>query len=242
MTLLLGAMCALACILAYLLCGFPSAYVVGKRLAHIDVRTVGSGNVGSTNITRAAGAKAGVITLVLDVLKAVVSVLLGWVLVGWVGAHGDLALVAPGGACDWTMALVYAFCVLGHVFTPYLHFKGGKGIAVGFGGAVALMPAVGFALWVPFLLLAVTTRYVSLGSITAAVCLPFLAAFIAHPTPAFLAVVCVVAALVVWAHRANIVKLARGQERKFSVGGKGKPPVEPADGSCAPGPDAGKDA
>lgn len=221
MTLLLGAMCALACVLAYLICGFPSAYVVGKRMAHIDVRTVGSGNVGSTNVTRAAGAKAGVLTLLLDVMKAVVSVLLGWLLVGIVGA-GDLALVTPGGACDWTMALVYLCCILGHVFTPYLHFKGGKGIAVGFGAAVALMPLVGLSLWFPFLLFALTTRYVSLGSIAAAVSLPFLTWFIAGPTVAFLVIIALVALLVVWAHRANIAKLVRGEERKFSVGGKGK--------------------
>lgn len=221
MTLLLGAMCALACVLAYLICGFPSAYVVGKKMAHIDVRTVGSGNVGSTNVTRAAGAKAGVLTLLLDVMKAVVGVLLGWLLVGVVGA-GDLSLVAPGGAYDWTMALVYLCCILGHVFTPYLHFKGGKGIAVGFGAAVALMPLVGLSLWVPFLLFALTTRYVSLGSIAAAVSLPFLTWFIAGPTVAFLVIIAFVALLVVWAHRANIAKLLRGEERKFSVGGKGK--------------------
>lgn len=227
MSLRLGLMCALACAVAYLVCGFPSAYVVGEKLAHVDVRSVGSGNVGSTNVTRAAGPKAGLLTLALDIAKALLSMLAAWLLVGFAGARGDLALVAPGGAADYTLALVYLSCILGHVFTPYLHFKGGKGIAVGFGGALGFMPPVAFGLWAPFLLFALTTRYVSLGSVAAAVSLPFLAALLVHPTGPFLAVLVCVSAVVVWAHRGNIVKLARGQERKFSLkrgsdGGEGR--------------------
>ena len=208
-------MCALSCVLAYLICGFPSAYVIGEKLGHVDVRTVGSGNVGTTNIARSVGAGAGALTLVLDVLKAVVSVLLGYVLVGVVGA-GDGAAVRPGGALDWTMALVFGFCLLGHIFTPYLHFKGGKGIAVGLGASLALMPAVGASLLIPFLLLALTTRYVSLGSIAAAVSLPFWVWLYLRPSAAFLVIVSCVALLAIWAHRGNIRKLLAGTERRFS--------------------------
>ncbi len=208
-------MCALSCVLAYLICGFPSAYVIGEKLGHVDVRTVGSGNVGTTNIARSVGAGAGALTLVLDVLKAVVSVLLGYVLVGVVGA-GDVAAVRPGGALDWTMALVFGFCLLGHIFTPYLHFKGGKGIAVGLGASLALMPAVGASLLIPFLLLALTTRYVSLGSIAAAVSLPFWVWLYLRPSAAFLVIVSCVALLAIWAHRGNIRKLLAGTERRFS--------------------------
>lgn len=214
--MLVYVMLAVSCVAAYLLCGIPSAYIVGEKLANVDVRTVGSGNVGSTNVVRAAGAKAGALTLVCDILKAAVSMLLGYLLVGFVGTGAGFDLVAPGGVLDWTMALVYLCCILGHVFTPYLHFKGGKGIAVGFGAAVVLMPLAGFALWVPFLLFAVATRYVSLGSIAAAVSLPFLAWAIYRPSVAFLIIVAVVALFVIWAHRSNIVKLANGTERKFS--------------------------
>lgn len=213
-------MCALSCVLAYLICGFPSAYVIGERMAHLDVRTVGSGNVGTTNIARSVGKKAAALTLLLDVLKAVLAVFVGYGLIGLVGC-GDLAAVRPGGRLDWAMALVYASCILGHVFTPYLHFKGGKGIAVGFGGALALMWPVGLLLLVPFLVFAVLTRYVSLGSILAAVALPFLAWAVERPSAAFLVVIVCVALLVIWSHRANIVRLAHGQEKRFAFKKKG---------------------
>lgn len=214
--MLVYVMLVVSCVVAYLLCGVPSAYIVGKKLAHVDVRTVGSGNVGSTNVVRAAGPKAGALTLVCDILKAVVSMAVGYALMGVVGTGEGLARVAPGGDLDWTMALVFLFCIVGHVFTPYLHFKGGKGIAVGFGAAVVLMPLAGVSLWVPFLVFAVATRYVSLGSVAAAVSLPLLAWLFYRPSVAFLVIVSVVALLVIWAHRANIVKLANGTERKFS--------------------------
>ena len=214
--MLVYVMCGVACVVAYLLCGIPSAYLVGERMAHVDVRKVGSGNVGSTNVVRAAGAKAGAVTLLLDVCKAAASVGIGYLLVGCVGTGDGIAQVAPGGAFDWTMALVYLACVLGHVFTPYLRFKGGKGIAVGFGGALALMPPVAASLLVPFLAFAATTRYVSLGSIAAAVSLPFLTALICRPSAAFTAIVSAVALLVVWAHRKNIATLCSGTESRFS--------------------------
>lgn len=214
--MLVYVMCGVACVVAYLLCGIPSAYLVGERIAHVDVRKVGSGNVGSTNVVRAAGAKAGAITLLLDICKAAASIGIGYLLVGCIGTGAGISQVVPGAVFDWTMALVYLSCVLGHVFTPYLHFKGGKGIAVGFGGALALMPPVAASLLVPFLVFAVTTRYVSLGSIAAAVSLPFLTVLISRPSAAFTAIVAIVALLVVWAHRKNIAKLAKGTESKFS--------------------------
>lgn len=215
-------LCAVACVLAYLLCGVPTAYVLGRALGGVDVRTVGSGNVGSTNIARSVGAKAGALTLLCDVFKAVVAMFLSYLLIGWIGTGEGFSEVVPGARYDWTMALAYLSCILGHVFTPYLKFKGGKGIAVGFGGALVLMPWAGLSLLVPFLLFAVTTRYVSLGSVAAAVSLPFLAAWLYHPSTAFLVIITLVAALVVWAHRGNIAKLAHGQESKFSFKSKGK--------------------
>jgi len=215
--MLVYVLCAASCVLAYLLCGFPTAYVLGKALGKVDVRTVGSGNVGSTNVTRAAGAKAGALTLLIDILKAVASVLLAFTIMGFAVPAEDLR---PGGAFDWCMALVYLFCVLGHMFTPYLSFKGGKGIAVGFGGAVTFMPPVGLSLWVPFLAFALPSKFVSLGSVAAAASLPFLAALFYDPSAACLAVIACVAALVIWAHRSNIKKLAGGRESKFSIKSK----------------------
>ncbi len=215
-------MCAISCVIAYLICGIPSAYILGRRVAHVDVRTVGSGNVGSTNLSRVAGSGTGVLGLLFDVLKAVVSMLIGYLLIGFVGTGAGFEMVRPGGVYDWTMALVYLFCILGHVFTPYLRFKGGKGIAVGFGGGVGLWPPFGFSLWIPFLLFAGITRYISVGSIAAAVSLPFLFWLICRPSLPAVIITCVLAAVVVWAHRKNIVKLARGEESKFSFSRKKK--------------------
>lgn len=220
-TSLVCLLCAASCLVAYLMCGIPSALLIGKAVGGVDVRKVGSGNVGSTNVTRAAGTGAGVLTLVCDVAKALVSVLIGYLLVGKVGL-GSFDAVFPGQRYDWAMALVYLFCLVGHIFTPYLKFKGGKGIAVGLGGAVALYPIAGVSLFIPFLLFAVATRFVSLGSIAAAISMPFLVYFLYHPTVPCMVVVALVGALAVFAHRSNIVKLVKGTESKFSFKNAGK--------------------
>ena len=214
--MLVYVMCALACVIAYVLGGIPSAYLIGKAFGNVDIRTQGSGNVGSTNVARTLGAKAGILTLVSDILKAVVAVLIGKLLIGVVGA-GAIETTAPGGVYDWCAALVYLAVILGHMFTPFLHFHGGKGIASGFGGAVVLMPWAGLSLWGPFLIFAVSTRYVSVGSIAGALSLPIFANLFYQPSMAFTVIVCIVLVLVIWGHRSNIKKLAHGQESKFSV-------------------------
>ena len=214
--MLVYVMCALACVIAYVLGGIPSAYLIGKAFGNVDIRTQGSGNVGSTNVARTLGAKAGILTLVSDILKAVVAVLIGKLLIGVVGA-GAIETTAPGGVYDWCAALVYLAVILGHMFTPFLHFHGGKGIASGFGGAVVFMPWAGLSLWGPFLIFAVSTRYVSVGSIAGALSLPIFANLFSQPSMAFTVIVCIVSVLVIWGHRSNIKKLAHGQESKFSV-------------------------
>lgn len=205
-----------ACLIAYFVCGIPSGLIIAKNLGHVDVRKAGSGNVGSTNVARSAGAGAGALTLVCDILKALVCVLVGRAIIVRFGT-GDAALVAPGAEMDWLPVLVYLFCLLGHVFTPYLRFKGGKGIAVGFGGGVAWSPLFGLSLWVPFLLGALISRRVSVGSILAAICVPFLAALIAHPSGPSLALLVAIAVLVVWSHHKNIVRLIHGEEPAFHL-------------------------
>ena len=208
-------MLVVSCIVAYLLCGIPFGYIVARHKG-VDVRTVGSGNIGSTNVARTLGKSAGGLTLLLDIVKAAVAAGLGFLFIGVIG-FGDIAVVRPGGAYDWTMALVYLFCVLGHAFTPFLKFKGGKGIAVGFGGAVVIMPPVGLSLWVPFLVFAVATRIVSVGSIVAAASLPFLAMLFYQPSLAFECILTAVALLVIWSHRSNIQRLLAGTEKRFSM-------------------------
>lgn len=206
---------AVSCVAAFLLCAVPSGYLVARRLGKVDVRKTGSGNIGSTNVARSVGVSAAVITLCLDVLKAVVSLLLAHLLVGTL-TLGSFLAAAPGQGLDWVYALVYLFAVAGHIFSPYLHFRGGKGIAVGFGAALGFMPLVGVSLLAPFLLFAFLTKRVSVGSIGAALSLPLLAWAIYRPSAAFLCFLGAVAVLVVFAHRSNIVKLATGQEKPFS--------------------------
>jgi glycerol-3-phosphate acyltransferase PlsY len=131
------------------------------------------------------------------------------------------------------MGVVYAAAILGHVFSPYLHFHGGKGIAVGFGAALGFMWPVSLGLLVVFVVFAVPTRYVSLGSIAAAISLPILGWAIYHPSNVFVILLGIVAAVVVWAHRANIGKLMRGEEKRFSFHktSDGKPAADDEGGS-----------
>lgn len=209
-----------SCVAAFFLSAVPSGYIVAKRMGNVDVRTTGSGNIGTTNVARSVGARAAALTLCLDVLKAFISLVVAHALIGLLSL-GSFFAAAPGQDLDWTLALVYLFVIAGHMFSPYLHFHGGKGIAVGLGGALGFMPLVGVSLLVPFLVFAFLTRRVSVGSIGAALSLPFLAWAIYRPGIAFLCILAVVALLVVFAHRSNIVKLARGQERPFSFKKKG---------------------
>ena len=112
---------------------------------------------------------------------------------------------------------MYACCVLGHIFSPWLHFHGGKGIAVGFGGGLAVNPLAALVALAVFITLAVPTKYVSLGSIGAAVAIPLFCLLFGMDPVATIPVF-VVAAAVIWAHRENINRLNAGSESKFSFG------------------------
>ena len=137
-------------------------------------------------------------------------------------AIAAIALSADVSALDHTtlfgtsMSVIYLGCVLGHVFSPYLRFHGGKGIAVGFGAALGLWWPVAVGLLVVFLLFAVPTRYVSLGSVCAAASLPLWCLAFGFP-PVSVVPVVAVAVVVIWAHRSNIRKLVNHDERRFSI-------------------------
>jgi acyl phosphate:glycerol-3-phosphate acyltransferase len=185
---------------AYLLGTFPSAALAARRRG-VDPTRSGSGNPGATNVLRTAGRRAGVATLAGDVAKGAVAAGVGWV----VGGHG------LGAACG-------VAAVVGHVLPATRRFRGGKGVATGAGMALVLYPA---ALGLAVLGFAVTTgasRTVSLGSIVAAVLLPVGAALVGAPGRE-IAALAVCATLVVARHRANIVRLARGDERRLGAPG-----------------------
>lgn len=201
------------CALAYFVCGIPFGMLIA-RARGVDVRKTGSGNIGATNVGRSVGAWAAVLTFLLDAGK-------GWLCTGLASwlipmlSGVELKAFSPGSPFDVCFTCVYAACVLGHVFSPYLKFHGGKGISVGFGAALGFDPRISFGLLAVFLVFVLPTRYVSLGSICAAASLSLWTLFFGYTVRAIIPMV-IVAVCVIWAHRSNLKKLASHQEKKFS--------------------------
>ncbi len=194
--------------LQVLLVAIVSAFWVGSlpfgywiaRLKGIDIRKVGSGNIGATNVFRVLGAKVGIPVLILDALK------------GWLPTFVTMRM----GADDVSGILVGVSAILGHTFSPFIGFKGGKGIATGLGVLLALSPmtvAVAFPVWLVTFLI---TRWVSLGSILAALTVPFTAYFVGH-SPLAVGILSAAVAVVVWKHRSNIGRILRGEEPKLQL-------------------------
>ena len=150
-----------------------------------------------------------------------------WVLAALVFG-GDAASLDHTTVFGASLSLVYMGCILGHVFSPFLGFHGGKGIAVGFGAALGLWWPVALGLLAVFLVFAVPSRYVSLGSVCAAASLPIQCALWGFPLISVAPIV-VVALVVIWAHRSNIRKLARGEERRFAFHKDGEKPETGSD-------------
>lgn len=201
--------------ISYFLGCFNGAVIVSKYILRDDVRNHGSGNAGLTNFHRTFGGGLTLVVILCDALKAVIAVLLG----AW--AFGSLL---SHGAAPWVILGKYwaaLFCLLGHMYPCMFQFKGGKGILSG--GTIALMVdwRVALVAWGGFLILVILTRYVSLGSVWAGASFPF-ATWIFHPgTPEPNWVIIVLGflcgGLTVWKHRANIGRLLRGTESKFSL-------------------------
>lgn len=194
---------------AYLLGSIPFGYLIVRMKLGADIRETGSGGTGATNVSRRAGKLAGVLTLALDVLKGAAAILLAQRLLN----------SSPGAA--WWVAVAAIAVLLGHIFPVWLRFRGGKGVATGVGVFLVFTPiAVAVALIV-FLLTVWATRYVSLGSLLAAATVPLLVLlqykwFILDAALAPLMFAAISAALlIIFAHRANIERLARGTENKF---------------------------
>jgi acyl phosphate:glycerol-3-phosphate acyltransferase len=186
-------------ICSYLLGSIPTGLLLAKA-AGVDIRTTGSGNIGATNVYRTLGRNIGILTLVGDCLKGLIPVLIARKL-----GLGDTIIAAAGTA---------AF--LGHVYTIFLGFKGGKGVATALGVFLGVSPAsVGIAVII-FIAMVAARRYISLGSLTAAVAIPFLMAWLDRRPP-LIAMSCVISLLVIWKHRENISRLRAGTESKFKA-------------------------
>ena len=205
----------LAMILPYLLGSINTAVIVSRWLYHDDIRNHGSGNAGMTNMLRTFGKKAAVLTLLGDVLKTVLAVLIGGFFMGFQYAR-SFSLGFGG-------YLAALFCILGHVFPIYYRFKGGKGVLCT-ATAVAILSPVAFAiLLLVFAIIVGFTKYVSLGSIMCALMYPLflfkslqVATGGGTPLGHMMLISFAIAGFVVWCHRTNLSRLLAGEENKIS--------------------------
>ena len=185
-------------VIAYLLGSIPFGYLIVRRKIGADIRQTGSGGTGATNVSRRAGKTAGILTLVLDAAKGCVAVVIAQVV------SGD----------DWMVAAAAIAALVGHIFPVWLGFRGGKGVATAVGIFAVLAPIALLCAGVIFLAIVVTTRYVSLGSIIAAVLVPVFVWFQSGLQPVLTAAI-VAAALIVFAHRGTIKRLASRTESQI---------------------------
>ena len=201
-------------ILAYLLGSISFSVIISKKMAGFDVREKGSGNAGSTNVLRTVGKKAAIITLICDILKGVVAILIA-LLAGRIIQGLDNALLVQ---------IAGVFVILGHTFPVFFRFKGGKGIATSLGGLLIINWQIGLICLVFALILMILTRRVSIGSIAAAILFPVLVLFInqnyivAESTNwSYLIFSIIVALFVIFNHRSNIKRILNGTESKISL-------------------------
>ena len=195
----------LSLLVAYLLGGVPIGFLLVRWKTGQDVREHGSGNIGATNVHRAAGRIAGMATLVLDAAKGYLAV--------W------LAYRMSGGSTAWASAA--AVCVLlGHIFTPFLRFKGGKGVATFLGAFLFLAPGATLAVTLVFLVTLAALRMISLGAILGGITFPLAVWLISQPAWPLMSASLVCCALVLWRHRDNAKRIHEGTERTFAWTGK----------------------
>ena len=188
---------------AYAAGAAPASYWIGRAFYGKDLRTLGSGNLGATNAYRMLSPWAGIVVVAVDAFKGFAPV---WWFPRWDGEEGAVWAVAYGGAA-----------VVGHVFSFWVRFRGGKGVATSAGVLAALTPAAlgaGFAAW---LVVALATRIVSLASIVAAAAVPLAAWLLPNGDPVVQGFLTVVGLFVMWAHRSNIRRLLAGTEHRMGA-------------------------
>ncbi|MBQ9298331.1 MAG: glycerol-3-phosphate 1-O-acyltransferase PlsY [Clostridia bacterium] len=195
-------------IIAYCLGSISFSVIISKKMAGFDVREKGSKNAGSTNVLRTVGKKAAAITLVCDILKGVISVLIAYA-IGNIVNGVDIALLVQ---------LAGIFAVVGHTFPVFFKFKGGKGVATALGVILVVNWQIGLICLVFAILIMALTKIVSLGSMGAAILFPVLTLFIHtnYIVPgSYIIFGIILAVFIVYNHRANIKRLANGTENKL---------------------------
>lgn len=185
-------MIVLVLLMSFLLGSIPNAYLIAKIFYGIDIRYCGSGNPGATNVWRIVGKIPGSITFLSDVLKGFIPVFIGKKI------FPELSLTYP---------MLAGFCaVAGHIWTPFLKFKGGKGVATGFGVFLGLAPVAIFLALIVFIITLALTKYVALGSIAASISLPVFLYFLKTPLT-LIYVSAILAVIIIWRHKSNIRKI-----------------------------------
>lgn len=194
-------------ILAFLCGSIPAGYLIVKELKGIDIRTVGSGNIGSTNVKRVAGSRASLLTQATDILKGLIPVTACLTLSRYLDLKIDTDV--------FTAATALA-AILGHDFSPFMNFRGGKGVntTVGAFGAIAPLPTV--LVIIVYFILRSLTGIVSVGSMASGVALPVAVGFFEFPQPILIGSV-IAGCLVIVRHIDNIVRLAKGEEKEVGT-------------------------
>jgi len=253
-----------ALVVAFLCGSIPVALIVGKSMRGLDVREHGSGNAGSTNAIRVLGLGPGMLVFAGDVLKAA----LGCVIVSLVVMISltvaeteatQQAILALGTSAegfepdplisimasdqtsflyDIPMALAMIATILGHMFSPFMGFKGGKGVATALGSIGVVLPLTALSSFGVFFLVVILTRYVSLGSIIAVITVPIFTV-IYYGSPTYIVFTILVAIAVVLAHKKNIVRLMKGEEPKFSLPNRAKGSEEGTESGAESGSEGG---
>jgi acyl phosphate:glycerol-3-phosphate acyltransferase len=202
---------AIVVLVSYLIGSIPFGYIAG-RIVGIDVRQHGSGNIGATNVLRVLGKQWGIPVFILDALKGFVAVQLA---LFFAGRSADAAPYA-----DFFGILAAAICVAGHSFPVWLKFDGGKGVATSAGALVALVPIATLTIFLVWLVVFFSTRYVSLASVCAALALPIAVAALIYlgriEGAVLLSFSIAMTALVVWRHRSNLARLLAGTEPRVA--------------------------
>ena len=200
--------------IAFLLGSIPWGVVIGKLFFHTDIRQSGSGNIGTTNAMRVIGKKGGIAVFVLDFGKGLLSGFIATLI-------GGACLSGGTNGFEWVsmrefLAVAFIGCIGGHVYSPWLGFHGGKGIAVAVGCLFFVFGPVGAGIELAiFIVLVVATRYVSVGSIAAAIACPFIALYYYWGDAFAWALITISAIIVFYAHHENIQRLIAGNESRI---------------------------
>jgi glycerol-3-phosphate acyltransferase PlsY len=188
-------------LLIYLVAAIPTGVVLPRLMGLEDVRSKGSGNIGATNVYRVAGKLPGILTLLGDILK------------GFLPLLAVKLWFAP---TPLQLGVAGVVAIVGHCYPVYLRFMGGKGVATAFGIFLLLDPQALLGGCLVFLVAVALTRYISLGSVLAAIAVPLLTLLFSRPLPMVLSA-CAIGALIVWRHRDNLQRLLTGTENRFGA-------------------------